>query len=286
MLKVIYDTKEEIPEGYEALYTEKNGKWELTGVVGVKTQGDVDRVSEALRKEKVEHKTAKDALKAFEGIVPEEHLKLITELEETKATLEAVKKDGTIDETKLDPIIQARVKQALGPIERNTISLQKQLEVQKTAFAAKEAEAAELQRTIVTGNVERAIRDAAVQAKLLPTAIVDAVMRGSRQFELTDDGRIISKDGFGITPGLTPAEWFKDEVDRSPHWWPVSVGGGSEGSGKGGQGGYRGSNNPWSKDGWSITKQGQLVKALGDEKASAIAALVGCKIGDTKPKAA
>lgn len=286
MLKTIYETKEEIPEGYEALYTEKNGKWELTGVVGVKTQADVDRVAEALRKEKEDHKKAKTALSAFDGVDVEVYHTLETSLEETKAQLEAVKKDGTIDETKLEPIIQARVKQFVAPIERDKASLQKQLDASKTAFATKEAETVELQRTITTGHVERALRDAAVIAKVIPLAISDVVMRGSRMFELTEDGRTISKDGFGVTPGLTPAEWLKDEIERSPYWWPASVGGGSEGSGKGGQGGYRGDNNPWSKGGWSLTKQGALIKSLGMEKAGAIAALAGCKIGDTKPKAA
>ena len=36
MLKTIYDNEEDIPEGFKELYTEKNGKWELTGVQGVK----------------------------------------------------------------------------------------------------------------------------------------------------------------------------------------------------------------------------------------------------------
>jgi hypothetical protein len=286
MLKTIYDNKEDIPEGYEALYTEKNGKWELTGVQGVKTQADVDRVSEALRKEKAERKVIAETLKTFDGIDPEEHHKLTTSLEEVTAQLEAVKKDGTIDETKLEPVIQARVKQALGPIERDKVSLQKQIDDTKAKLAAKDAETAELQRTITTGHVDRAIRDAAVKALVIPAAISDVVMRGSPMFEWTDDRRVIAKDGFGITPGLTPGEWLKDEIERSPYWWPASVGGGSEGTGKGGQGGYRGANNPWSKDGWSMTKQGQLVKSLGEEKAGAIAALVGCKIGDTRPKAA
>jgi hypothetical protein len=287
MLKTIYDTKEEIPEGFDALYTEKGGKWELTGVVGVKTQADVDRVGEALRKEKEDHKKVKETLKTFEGIDPEEHHTLATTLEETKAQLEAVKKDGTFDETKLEPLIQARVKQFVAPIERDKASIQKQLEAKNVALAAAEAEKATLQQTIVTGQLERTIRDAAVAAKVLPTAVSDAVMRGTRQFELTEDGRVISKDGYGITPGLTPAEWFKDEQEKSPHWWPPSVGGGSHGSGKSGSGGtYAGANNPWSKDGWSMTKQGAVIKALGPDKAAEVAAMAGCKIGDTKPKAA
>jgi hypothetical protein len=286
MLKTIYDTKEEIPEGYEALYTEKNGKWELTGVQGVKTQADVDRVSEALRKEKLEAKAAKEKLATFDGIVPEEHHALVTTLEETKAQLEAVKKDGSLDETKLEPLIQARVKQQIAPVEREKASLQKQLEAKNTALAAKEAEAATLHQTIVTGQVERTIRDAAVHAKVLPHAINDVVMRGSRLVELRDDGSVITKDGVGVTPGLTPGEWLKDEMERSPHWWPVSVGGGAQGGGTARGGEYAGSNNPWSKEGWSLTKQGQVVTKLGAAKAAEVAAMAGAKIGDTKPKAA
>jgi hypothetical protein len=45
-------------------------------------------------------------------------------------------------------------------------------------------------------------------------------------------------------------------------------------------------NNPWSKDAWSVTKQGEVVKALGIEKATAIAKAAGSFVGATKPKAA
>jgi hypothetical protein len=41
--------------------------------------------------------------------------------------------------------------------------------------------------------------------------------------------------------------------------------------------------NPFSKEGWNITKQGALVKSLGIEKAGAIAKAVGVRIGDTRP---
>jgi len=77
---------------------------------------------------------------------------------------------------------------------------------------------------------------------------------------------------------------LKDQVEKSPHWWPTSVGGGSQGGSKSGPGGgYAGANNPWSKAGWNMTKQGSLVRTLGAVKAGEIAALAGCKIGDTKP---
>jgi hypothetical protein len=40
--------------------------------------------------------------------------------------------------------------------------------------------------------------------------------------------------------------------------------------------------NPWSKEGWNVTAQGRLVQSIGFEKASAIAAAAGSKIGATK----
>jgi hypothetical protein len=44
--------------------------------------------------------------------------------------------------------------------------------------------------------------------------------------------------------------------------------------------------NPWSKEGWNVTKQGALVKSIGETKAAAIAAAAGSKIGATKPNEA
>src|ERR1039458_8330945 len=118
MLKTVYATQEEIPAGYEALYTERNGKWELTGVSGVKTQADIDRVQAALVKERTDHKAVKALLAPFEGLDAEVIHLQATELEETKAQLDAIKKDGTIDDTKLEPIITARLKQITAPMDR------------------------------------------------------------------------------------------------------------------------------------------------------------------------
>lgn len=286
MLKTVYATVEEIPAGYEALYTERNGQWELTGVQGVKTQADIDRIQSALVKERSDHKATKALLVPFEGLDPETVHATATELEEVKAQLDAIKADGTIDEAKLEPIIAARVAQRVAPVEREKVSLTRQLDAAKQTIAAANGEVTNLKSTITTGNVERAIRDAAVEAKVQSPAVVDAVMHGSRVFEVTEDGRIITKDNAGVTPGLSPKEWLNDMKEKAPHWWPQSVGGGSQGSGKNAPaGGYAGVNNPWSKQGWNITKQGALVKQLGETKAGEIAALAGSHVGATKPSA-
>jgi hypothetical protein len=41
--------------------------------------------------------------------------------------------------------------------------------------------------------------------------------------------------------------------------------------------------NPWSAEGWNITKQGQVLKSLGPEKAAAIARAANSYIGATRP---
>jgi hypothetical protein len=42
-------------------------------------------------------------------------------------------------------------------------------------------------------------------------------------------------------------------------------------------------NNPWSKEGWNISRQGAFVTSQGIEKAAALARAVGCTIGSTRP---
>jgi hypothetical protein len=282
-LKTIYETAEEIPAGYEDLYTERNGKFELTAVEGVKTQADVDRVQSALAKERTDHKATKAKLEAFGDLDPETAPSLLTELEETKAQLEAIKVDGSIDETKLEPIIAARVKQQIAPLERDNRNLSAKLAEQVKQTEAAHGEVGNLKTTITTGNIERSIRDAAVEAKVISPAIGDAVMKGSRLFETTEDGKVITKDNVGVTPGLSPKEWLKDEQDRSPHWWPASVGGNSKSIL--GPGGNR-TSNPWGKDAWNITKQGAFVREHGEDKARQMAEAAGVTLGATKPAAA
>lgn len=282
-LKTIYDTAEEVPAGFEDLYTERNGKLELTGIIGVKTEADVARVNEALKKERADHRSSKEQLAKFVDIDPEVVHAQLEELESTKAQLEAFTKDGKIDETKLEPVINSRVKAALGPKDREIAQLARTLDEQKKATAEAAKERDDMKSTIKHSSVERAIRDAAVQLKMVPTAIDDAVMTGLSMLDIADDGAIVTKDVKGVTPGIGPMDWLKDMQDKRPHWWPQSVGGGAQG-GRGAGSGSR-AENPFSAEGWNMTKQGNLVRTLGLDKANAIAAQVGSKVGDTKPVA-
>lgn len=278
-LKTIYDKKEDIPEGYGELYVERGGKFELTGIEGVKTQADIERVSEALRKEKTDHKTTKEALAKFGDLDPEKVPAALEELEEVKAQLAAVAKDGKIDEGAVQERIEAAVNRAVGPLQRDKKALETQLAQKDKVIGEKDGEVQTLQGSIKRSKIEGVLRDNAIAAKVQATAIDDAVMVGLNMFEEID-GKYVTKDGVGVTPGLDPKEWYKDMQEKRPHWWPASQGGGSRG---GGAPLGRNADNPWSPAGWNVTAQGKYIKEHGEAKAAEAAKSVNSRIGATKP---
>lgn len=277
-LKTIYEKIDEIPEGFADLYLERNGKMELTGVEGVKTQADLDRVNEALRKEREDHKGTKIKLNKFGDLNPDDDIiGKLAELDETKATLEAMTKDGKLDDKKITPLVDAAVRRITAPMEREKTQLQRDLDAARKVGDDAAKENAILKTSITQGNIERNIRDAAIGAKIAATAIEDAVMYGANVFEVMEDGRVLTKDVRGTTPGIEAKEWFKDMQEKRPHWWPTSVGGGA----RGGAGGTGRSSNPWAAENWNITAQGAYARQHGEAKAREAAAAVGSSLGAT-----
>ena len=282
-LKVTYDKQEDIPEGFADLYRERNDKWELKpdAIEGIKTQADVDRVNEALRKEKGEHKVAKEKLAKFGEIDPETLPATLEEAAENKARIDTLTKEGKIDETKVQERIDAGIARALGPVQREKTQLQRELDNTKKTLGEKDGEIGSLKSERVKNKIEGSLRDAAIGAKVLPTAIDDAVQISSNLFEITEDGRIVTKDNVGVTPGIEPKDYFKDAQEKKPHWWPASQGGGAQG----GRGGGQGAPNPWAAGNWNITAQGAYVKQHGEAKAAEAAKAAGVTLGATKPAA-
>jgi hypothetical protein len=220
-LKTVYEKQEDVPEGYGELYTEKNGKFELTNIEGVKTQADIDRMNVALLKERTDHKAVRDKLQLFGDVDPTTLPALNEELAEAKARLDTLTAEGKLDEGKVEAQISAAVNRAVGPVGREKDSLAKQLEVAKKSVVEKEAEIGKLNENIRQEHVRLSIRDAVIAAQVLPTAIDDAVLVGERMFEFVD-GKLVTKSDNGMTPGLDPKEWAKDMKEKRPHWWPLS----------------------------------------------------------------
>jgi hypothetical protein len=261
-LELIYDAKSDIPTGYEALYTERDGKFHLSGVKGLKTQKDVDNVSGALTNERNAHKATKTKLDAFEkiGKTPEE---LQADLDRIPA-LEAAG-DGK-DPKKFEEAVARAAEAKVAPVQRKLDETTQQL-------TAATSQVNELQGK--TGKIKDTVRSLLVAEKVVDTAHEDVLMYAERLFDVMDDGSIVPKENSGLSAGLSPKDWLTDQKKARPHWWPMSQGGGSNGPG-----GPGGGKNPWGKDGWNLTEQGKYVREHGEEKARQMA---GAGWGRTSP---
>jgi hypothetical protein len=269
-LKAGYDNKDDIPEAHLELFAEKGGKWELVGIEGMKTQGDIDRIQEGLKKEKNDHKETKAKLADWRGMDPAEEIPKLDRIPE----LEAMAESKGIDDKHIEQIVQGRIKGIVGPIERERDTL-------RDAKVASDLEISEFKTRDKTRIITDAVRKSALDGKVVNTALDDVIMVAKSHFEINDSGEVITKgDIKGVTAGVDPQMWMQDMVLSRPHWFPSTTGGGSGGSdGKGG--GFPG--NPWSREHWNLTKQGQVVLTHGQEKADQMMKSAGSHVGATKP---
>jgi hypothetical protein len=265
-LKIIEDNLDAVDAAFHSLYTEKDGKFTLTGVDGMKTDLDVSRIQTALVKERNDHKGTKEKYAILGQHDPVEILAL---LDRIPGLEEAAK--GTLDDAKIDSIVETRIKAKMLPLERL-------LETEKTRAANLEAINKNYVEKEKTSSIHSAVRKAALDAKVRPEAIDDAITLAERFFEITDSGDVIAKETVGILQGIDPATWLTELQSKKPHWWGETIGGGSQGSGS-----NFGSNiNPWSGKDWNLTEQGKIYMK-NPAKAEQLAASAGTTVGGRKP---
>ena len=272
-LRDVYESLDEVPEDFRGLYSERNGKAELTGIRGVKTTADVERVQEALRKEREAHAAATKRLEAWDGLDHAEVLKALDRLPE----LEAAAK-GKLDEAGIEDAVKRRLDAAvatkLSPIEREQKRLQKENE--QLAKLNQDLTQERTRRTI-----HDAVRDQAIQAGMAPEFLEDALLHADRVFEVAPDGAVVTRDKVGVAPGMAPDAWLAEMLDKRPGWRIPSQGAGATGSGP--RGAASSGSNPWSASGWNVTRQGAYVKTHGMDKATQMARAAGSYVGATAP---
>ena len=265
-LEIKYEKKEDVPVEFASLYTERNGAFVLTGINGIKTQDDIDRLQGALANERDDHKKTRDRLKAWGDLKPEE---VLPKLDEYPA-LKALEEGGDV-EKRVQTIIEKRTEAIKAPLERQIAALNdknKELDTENQ----------NLRGTIEVSNRNTILRQAAAEAKVAPTAIEDILVIAGNHMEM-QDGKLVTKSGAPVAPGLDPIAYFAEMQQHRPHWWPQTAGGGGRG---GGGGGINPGDNPFSAEGWNLTKQGQLVRT-DPAKAKRYAELAGTTVGGPKP---
>ncbi len=275
-LELTYDKKEDVPEAHVDLYTEVEGKWSLTGVNGLVTKTDVDKLNTALGKERTEHKATKAKIAVWGDM---DQVKVVADLEELvelRAAAEAGEggKDAKEKfEAGVKAAAEARINAAKVTSDREITDLKKSGGEKDDIITG--FKTADTVRTI--GD---AVRTASTASKVIPTAVDDVLMLAERQFEINDEGLVLTRDQVGVTPGIAPDIWLSEMQEKRPHWWPVSTGGGAGG----GSGGAGFANNPWSPEHWNLTEQGKAIKT-DRTKAERMAAAAGTKIGGLRPVA-
>ncbi len=252
-LKAIYDKQEDIPAGFESAYTERNGKWELQ-VEGMKTQGDVERVQEALDKERDEHKKAKKRLRGMGDDDDADSVQdLKDKVEDLEAKLETAGKDKVSDE-EIQKRVDAAVKIEIRPLQRD---LKKVTEERDELSGTVSAQSSQINSGLIRGDVARVIgnKDLGINPESLP----DIEMFADNVMEVGEDGNRTTREGVtGVTPGLSLEEAIKEfraNGQRNP-WFGETRGTGSGG----GDGKPHGGKNPFSEKHWNSTEQGKLIE--------------------------
>ena len=267
-LKLKLTTLDGLDSVFHELYTEQSDKtYLLTGVEGMKAQGDIDKVTQALVKERADHKALKEK---FALLGDQDPVDLLAQLDRIKE-LEAAAA-GKIDETKINEIVEGRLRTKLGPIERENKQLKDQL-------AAEQGVTAELKAKDQKRTIHDKARAAALKIGVIPEALDDILLYADNVMEITEDGRVITKDQVGVTPGVDPEVWLSEMQQKKRYWWPGSQSGDSKGNGGGG--GISG-DNPWTATGWNITKQTEILNA-DQKRAEQMARSAGTYVGGPRP---
>ena len=267
-IQLSYAAEEDVPEAHKELYTEDDGKWNLTAVEGMKTQEDIDRQQAGLKKERDAHKVTKEKLAPW--LEMGEHAEIQEKLDKIPE-LEALAEGGTINEDRMNELVEGRIKTRIAPLERD-------LKAAKEEHGIILTENNGLKADKITRTIHDEIRVAANKSKAIPEAIQDILMVATSVFEIRENGDIVTTEKNGDV-GLSAETWLIEMAQKRPYWWPQSTGGGASGSSSLPGGGK----NPFSKDNWNLTEQGKLIKAKGIDTANQMAKLVGSAVGNTKP---
>lgn len=264
-LRAMYTDENEIPSGFRELYEEQDGKFVLRrdAIEGVKTQADLDRVNDTLKKERKARADAESKLKRFEALGDRDPDELLRTLDEVESLRTQVGAGDAKSEEAIQKRIAAEVAKATNPLQRELDKFKGEAETHRKR-------ADELDGRIRRSTLEAELTKAATGLKVRGEALED-ILRYQDLFEVADDGRVITKAELkGVSAGLDPQGWLSERRQDRPHWWPDSVGGGATG----GSGGPNQSGNPFAKTSPNLTKASQLIQA-DRSKAEAYARAAG-----------
>jgi hypothetical protein len=240
MLKFKYPSKDQVPSDHAALYTERDGAWFLNaeGVVDSSTADELRKQKSALEQQ------LNELNKRFDGINPDD---VRAQLEEKRKLEEA----HALKTGEFDKLLQSRTQTIRSDFEKQLSSVVSE----RDALTAKLTDIQINQGVIIAGT-RRGLR---------PTAIPDITARARSAFKLVNgvprafepDGSTVRTGRDGVTP-MTVEEWIDAQVSDAPHLFEPNSGSGALGNGDSPS--RHNITNPWKRETWNLTKQGELTR--------------------------
>jgi hypothetical protein len=276
-LKAIVDNLDDVPEEFRGEYKEQTDPKTKAVVHVLDIEGSIELhpaarvLKDELARRRVSEKKATDKLALlapFETLgKPEDVQAQLDRIPELEALAE-----GKMDDTKINTLVETRIKSRLAPIER-------ELGTWKTKATELEGTVSKFQAENKQRSIADNVRAAVSRSQgFQPVAMEDAIVFAERMLEVNEDGHVVTKDGVGVTPGVDAVVWLTEMQAKKPHWWGTTQGGGAQGGRLGGAGGA----NPFSHEGWNMTEQGNLVRT-NRARAEQLAKSAGTSIGGKRP---
>lgn len=225
------DEFESVPEPFQALYEQRDGKYEMTRVSGIKTEADVTRLQEALRKERDDRKAATSRLASFGDADPERYRSMEEEISDLKGRLEEAGVSHQELESKIKDRLEAKYQSKIAELQGHMANGMRF--VHETA-------AKDRRRTIID-----AVRGLpGDDMKFNEGALRDVERFARDECTVDDDGRVVMKGSDDFEEGLPLKDAVAQMRDNglSPHWFVQSRGGGARGGSNKGAGEWAGKN--------------------------------------------
>lgn len=256
-LRAVIDKPEDVPDALKAEYVEKDGKFYLDLDNTINNHTSILPLSIALNNLKKEKKTLQDKIVVLEtrtaglpdDFDPAKYADIVAELD----TLKTDPNRDKDAEAKLQKE-RERYEQRLRDAEAKRVN----------DLKAKDAEITErdtlIHETLVDGGLTEALIKHGVAKEFM--GATRALLRGAVKVQKGDDGKrhaVVSTDLGDVDIDHFVENWSKSD-DGKP-FVTQAKGSGSHGSGNG-----RGSEiNPWVKETFNLTAQGQIIKSDKDK---------------------
>ncbi len=204
----------------------------------------VEKLRKALESERSEHKSTRDAARAFR----------------VRITSGLALGDGADDDA-----ISARLADAGGVAADRVAAL---------TAAAQEAtqRAEEIEARWASERVESSLRSAFEKSGARPEHVDDFLLLATPLFALAEDGQVRTrKDAKDTIPGVDPPAWVHSELKaKRGFWWPTSVGAQAHAPRSMMPGASLGDDSPFKPGAtWNLTKQFEFEAQFGSAAADA-----------------